>query len=198
MAELNPAHVSAYELTIEPGTAFARHAASGRLDLPTEDGAEGHFDALQRGLASIGYERYEVSNFARLGKQSLHNTGYWTGSEYLGLGMGAHSLQIDRVAIRRSNPRALKTYLEAPTLADAVERLEPEAHLRERLFLALRTRLGVEIAELRWQFLGLDIAAELSRLQSLVADGLLEPDPEMIIPTSRGLDLADLAASRLW
>src|SRR5207247_1683803 len=81
-------HVSAYTLTYEPGTPFHAWRASGRLRAVEEDGEAAMAEAALERLAAAGYARYEVSSFARPGFASRHNTSYWDGSDYLGLGAG--------------------------------------------------------------------------------------------------------------
>jgi len=89
---LGPEHISAYELTIEPGTAFHALHARGRLaGLPDEEAALAMWELRDRLLSRAGYERYEISNFARPGFRCRHNLNYWRRGEYLGLGAGAHS-----------------------------------------------------------------------------------------------------------
>lgn len=196
-------HLSAYHLTIEPGTAFARRVKKGRLTIPDDDTAFDMLERLVERAEAMGFERYEVSNFARPGLRSRHNTLYWTGAEYLGLGVGAHSLHIsgDAGVIRRANPRNTAAYLEAPGEPASVERLGPREHLVERLFLGVRTREGLDFAELRRQFDGavdptlLDNAE--AKLEGFVSRGLLERIGATFVPTHRGLDVADALADRL-
>src|SRR5439155_1715088 len=98
---LGPEHVSAYTLTYEPGTPFHAWRASGRLRAVDEDGEAAMAEAALERLAAAGYARYEVSSFARPGFASRHNTSYWDGSDYLGLGPGAHSFSAEPAPGRR-------------------------------------------------------------------------------------------------
>lgn len=101
---------------------------------------------ISEALAGAGFARYEVSSFAREGGESLHNSAYWVGDEYLGLGVGAHSLRIDGgVATRRANARSLKRYLEGRAQPPELERLSPEEHARELVMVGLRTAAGVDL-----------------------------------------------------
>lgn len=84
VAELGPEHISAYSLIIEEGTPFAER----KLDLPDEDTEYEMYEAAARILAEYGYEQYEISNYARKGRECRHNVGYWTRQDYLGFGLG--------------------------------------------------------------------------------------------------------------
>src|SRR5439155_44210 len=98
---LAPEHVSAYALTYEPGTPFHAWRASGRLRPVDEDGEAAMAERTVERLAAAGYERYEISSFTRPGFASRHNTSYWDGSDYLGLGAGAHSFSAEPAPGRR-------------------------------------------------------------------------------------------------
>src|SRR5690606_8979709 len=90
IAELGVTHLSAYTLTIEPGTLFGEVARRGRLPLASDDGMADAFFAIEEALRPFGLEHYEVSNYARPGDESRHNVGYWRGRDYLGLGCAAY------------------------------------------------------------------------------------------------------------
>lgn len=143
---LDPEHLSAYSLTIEEETPFARRAARGRLHPLDEEEEAEQYEWTVRQLVGAGYEHYEVSNFARPGRRSRHNWGYWTGAEYLGVGPSAHSF----LAGRRSwNATDLDTYLEcvesgAPPCVGA-EDIDALTALRERVWMGLRTVEGVSL-----------------------------------------------------
>jgi oxygen-independent coproporphyrinogen III oxidase len=197
-------HLSAYHLTIEPGTAFWRRRERGRLTLPDEDDSFEMLERLIDHCERLGIERYEVSNFSRPGCRSRHNTLYWTGAEYLGLGVGAHSLQIEEGSpvARRANPRQTAAYLEGVGRPDEVEHLSAAAHFVERLFLGIRTREGICLDELHHQF---DAALEpgwLARAEALLdemaASGMLERADDRLLPTHQGLNLADALAERIF
>ena len=91
VTDLNPEHISAYSLIIEDGTPFGEKYGSeeGRKLLPDEDSEREMYHETKRFLRDCGYERYEISNYAKPGRACRHNIGYWTGLPYLGLGLGA-------------------------------------------------------------------------------------------------------------
>ncbi len=149
-------HLSVYELTWEPGTGFARRQAAGLLQ-PWEDGTLARVSSeVVSWIAAEGFERYEISNYARPGGRAVHNSAYWRGDAYLGLGVGAHSLQIapdGDAAIRRANTRATRTYLTHGWRRDeVVETLPPATHLREVLMTGLRTSDGPALTDLARRF----------------------------------------------
>jgi oxygen-independent coproporphyrinogen-3 oxidase len=142
--------VSSYLLTIEPRTPYARQEARGIRRGVDDDEAVSLLDTLDAALSAGGLTRYEPSNSARWGRWSKHNLLYWRGGEYLGLGMGAHSMRRapDGGARRRAATRDLKRYLGDPLLTDFTEDLSPSTHLAERVFLALRTRFTLDLKSL--------------------------------------------------
>lgn len=145
-------HLSAYELTFEPRTAFTVARDRGRLTAWDEESLAGCFDESEALLAGEGFERYEISNFARPDGRSRHNSAYWGGDDYLGLGPGAHSLTVDGaagVAVRRANGRSTRRYLEGGEVAFESETLDAETHLRELLMLACRRVAPLDLDALR-------------------------------------------------
>jgi oxygen-independent coproporphyrinogen-3 oxidase len=141
---LQPEHVSAYALTVEPATALGRKVAAGRVPPPDPDVLADMYDAACQMLGAAGYEHYEVSNWAKPGRRCAHNLGYWEGRPYLGLGAGAHSYRDGR---RWWNVRAPLRYAtevgagRAPVGGE--ERLTDDDRRLERLLLGLRVADGV-------------------------------------------------------
>lgn len=136
-----PEHLSAYGLTLDPGS---RWGATGVDGLPAEETVVSQYWALVRAAAARGFEHYEISNYARSGFRSRHNLVYWQAGEYLAAGPGACGFTGD---VRYGNTRALTRYcsaLEEGTLpVEYAERLTPRQRLAERLILGLRTADGV-------------------------------------------------------
>jgi oxygen-independent coproporphyrinogen-3 oxidase len=192
----DPEHVSAYELTLEPGTPFAAAAAKGRLALPDEASAAAMLEQVEARLSAAGYRRYELSNFARPGCESVHNRRYWERRPVLGLGMGAVSTDPSDAAhahgVRRFNPRELARYLADPGAPAEVEVLTPPVARGEAMFLALRTARGVDAAGFAREFGAAPrhfFGPEIARLRD---DGLLEEgDAGDLRLTPRGRMLAD-------
>ncbi len=156
---LKPEHISIYNLIIEEGTPFYKLCSSGRLQLPDEDTAVEN-DVITRELTThYGYERYEVSNYAKPGFACRHNYGYWSDVPYLGFGLGAASCLNHT---RWSNLRALQSYLELnmdaeaavgfPTLHEGVTALSRTAQMEEFMFLGLRRVAGISEVEFTSRF----------------------------------------------
>ena len=141
--DLGPEHLSAYELTIEPGTAFHARQARGELGgLPDEETALRMWEMRDTALAGAGYERYEISNFAKPGFACRHNLNYWRRGDYLGLGAGAHSLLEGKRFWNQARPDVYAQNASDPTAN--IERVdEPEKALGESLMLGLRVKEGV-------------------------------------------------------
>jgi oxygen-independent coproporphyrinogen-3 oxidase len=148
---LGTEHISAYGLTAEGGTALGRRVELGRVRMTDDDSyAEEYLSAVDL-LAEAGYSHYEVSNFARPGRESRHNWHYWDGSPYLGVGPSAHSLL---GGWRFWNVSRWDAYRRAASGGDPLrqgrERLEAGQERLERLWLALRTRQGLALDDRAW------------------------------------------------
>lgn len=147
LLEFNPPHISAYSLTIEPKTRLGKQVELGRIAPPEDDKVAGHFDIINQLFSSQGIERYEVSNYSLPGKEAIHNSNYWEHENYLGLGPGAHSFWWDDKAERWENEQDLRKYLRDEDHPER-EVLSLKQLAEERLMMGLRTKKGVEIAEL--------------------------------------------------
>ncbi|MGC8834630.1 MAG: radical SAM family heme chaperone HemW [Armatimonadota bacterium] len=189
---LHPEHISAYALTIEPGTPFWRRREKGKLQLPNED-EELEMERLAEGmLCSGGYERYEVSNYAKPGYRSRHNQMYWRNWPYLGFGAGAASYWDGERRINIKQPSAYARVVGRGRLPVAeAERLPPLKAAGEMLMLGLRMLEGIDSADVKRRF-GVDVlsafASEVERMKTL---GLLQVDGTRLKLTPRGLLLAN-------
>lgn len=140
-----PEHISAYSLIVEEGTDFYRWQEEGKLDLPGEDADRRMYHLTKKLLAEKGYERYEISNYAKPGFACAHNCGYWKRTEYLGLGLGAASLLKN---VRFHNTESLEKYLENPCGCREDEHvLTAGEQIEETLFLGLRLTKGISEKE---------------------------------------------------
>lgn len=185
LVALAPDHVSVYALTIEPGTPFGQMRLAGRLSVDADVQAA-MYDAAIEVLEGAGYEHYEISNFARPGQRSRHNQIYWTGGEYLGLGVGAHSRRLlaGGASERFANPSRYEAWLAAQGEVAMHETLDAAATRREAAWLGLRMRDGV----LR--------GALPSPPDDLVRAGLLEEQGDRVRLTRRGLAHHDAVGAR--
>lgn len=172
---LGPMHVSAYLLTVEPGTCLAARIARGEIAGPPEDQAVAEYEWVSERLYAAGFRQYELSNWARPGYECRHNLLYWTGGDYIGVGPAAHS---HHQGTRWGNFQSLDKWAEALskgwTPIDVTEQLPPERAARERLVMWLRLVDGVanEAFRAATGWTPEQIAGD--EIRSLVARGLLE------------------------
>lgn len=155
LLSFDPPHISAYSLTIEPLTRLGKQVELGRLRPPDDDLVSDHVDMVTSRLSEAGLERYEISNFAKPGKEALHNSNYWNHRNYLGLGPSAHSFWKGVDSARRwNNQPDLKYYLSAkPTeYRDVEDELNQNELAEERIMLGLRTKWGVSLHELEKEY----------------------------------------------
>ena len=205
--ELSPEHISAYQLSIEEGSALAKMVADGRYVEASEEQCRRQYDILCRCLGRSGYHHYEISNFAKPGFEAVHNSAYWRRAPYIGLGPGAHSLtgnvrswnsqelphrqqdetsscNPDRISSCNPDSTSCQTSSRNPsgklaTYSRNFETLSPEDIRVERIMLSLRTDKGLEAAEL-YSLAGRAV------INSLLSEGALEKQGGSIrIPESR-------------
>jgi oxygen-independent coproporphyrinogen-3 oxidase len=182
-------HVSPYQLTIEPTTAFGRAFGRGALVPPDEDTAASLYETTQSVLEAAGFEAYEVSNHARgEAARSAHNLHVWRGGDYLGLGPGAHGrLTLDgtrTATVANKNIAAYVAGVSAGTPWADIERMDPGAADEERVLLGLRTVEGVDRRVL--ERLGRGPA-----LDGLIDDGFLVQRGQRVVATGAGRPVLD-------
>jgi oxygen-independent coproporphyrinogen-3 oxidase len=179
-------HLSVYELTIEERTAFGQRVRTGRLVPLDEDALTELYIQTHDALTAAGFEHYEISSYARPGKRAVHNSLYWRGEPFLGLGVGAASLALapDGSAERSTNPRRVADYL-ARVVPERTSITAAEM-AADRAWLGLRTSDGVSEDAL---------APEI--VAFLVGEGLAERRSGRICPTLRGFLMADRIAARI-
>jgi oxygen-independent coproporphyrinogen-3 oxidase len=190
-----PPHLSAYQLTLEPNTLFARYPPN----VPDADAAAEIEDAVHAELAAAGYERYEISAFARSGRRCKHNLNYWHFGDYIGIGAGAHGkLSFHDRVVRTARYKQPKAYLESVARGNAVqeERVLTAQDLPFEFMLnTLRLTGGFDL-RLFTERTGLPVTAVLTAMQAAQAKGLLMRDHARAWPTPHGLrflnDLTEL------
>ncbi len=196
-----PEHVSAYQLTIEPGTPFERAARRGQLALADEDEAIRMLERTAERLEAGGLARYELSSFARPGRMARHNRRYWERGAVLAIGVGACSYEPPSAAaphgVRRANLRSLDGYLARigagePADAEPPERLDAASARGEAAFLALRTIAGLDADRFRAEFGAPPRRFWPDVIDQLVGAGLLHEEPSGDLRlTPRGILLSN-------
>jgi oxygen-independent coproporphyrinogen-3 oxidase len=195
---LEPEHISTYSLTIEEKTVFGRWTVSGKLKPEPDETAAQYLELLMTTLQAKGYEQYEVSNFAKPGLYSVHNSSYWKQEAYLGVGPGAHSFNLhSRQFNVRNNPIYLKA-LEEGRIPAEVEILTREDKINEYLLTTLRTQWGADLTYLNKQFNYPLVEQNYTYLHQLMEARLIFIEHDILYLTGKGKLLADKIASDLF
>ncbi|MBP3609705.1 MAG: oxygen-independent coproporphyrinogen III oxidase [Lachnospiraceae bacterium] len=192
---LEPEHISSYSLIIEEKTPFYDWYAEGKekeADLPDEETDRAMYVYTKERLAEAGYERYEISNYAKPGFESRHNSSYWTGQEYLGVGLGASSLFTNA---RYHNETDLLTYVEeteaGKDVRREIERLVEAERMEEFMILGLRRMCGISRMEFQNRF-GRPLETVYgSALKKLKVQGLITVEGDRVALTETGIDVSN-------
>ena len=190
LLDVKPPHVSLYGLTVEPGTPFERAHAEGTLSTPSSDLWRRMYDRIVNTLEGHGWERYEVSNFARTGHRAVHNEAVWRGGYYAGLGPGAHGFRPG--GERTIGPRDLDQWLDAPE--STVDTPSPHDSAIDRILSTLRHTDGLDLAALRTDS-GFDISSHV--LDSLLETGSVTLTDQHLQLAHHAFPLADGVVRRL-
>ena len=192
-------HVSAYALTIEPGTAFGHRLQKGTFRAAPDEFVATQFEMLLAAMSAHGYEQYEISNFCRPGRESRHNGNYWRGVPYLGLGPSAHSYDgHNRQFTLANNPQYVAAVLERGEVPITLDLLTPTDRANEYLLTTLRTARGCDLAHLRTHH-GLDLSATRAvYLAQLQANGWARLQHDVLTLTDAGKLLADQITLELF
>lgn len=201
VVRLKPNHISAYSLIVEPQTPFyeaykadleKQEAGLPTEILPTEDEVYRITKLTQQYLANAGYQQYEISNFAQPGFECMHNIGYWTRENYIGLGLGAASLLNN---VRYTNTSDLHAYIEGELRVEEMP-VSRKAQMEEFMFLGLRMNEGVTRQQFEDVF-GIPIEGIYrDALEHLKEEKLLEITAGRIVLTEKGQDLSNYALSQ--
>jgi oxygen-independent coproporphyrinogen-3 oxidase len=184
--DLQIQHISAYHLTYEEGTPLYKKKKKGSLIPVDEEMSNQLFDILIDRLSAAGFEHYEISNFARSGFQSRHNTSYWNGTHYLGIGASAHSYN------GFSRQWNKKTLLPDYWTSDCeVEILDEKTKYNDFVITRLRTMKGIDLSELAALFDESQKTYCLQQAQKPIAYGLLQCEDNYLRLTRKGIFVSD-------
>lgn len=190
---LSPEHLSAYSLIVEEGTVLCNRLERGEIDVPGDDDVIDMQRAALEKLEVAGYHRYEISNFARPGRECRHNIVYWERGEYLGVGCAAHSMM---KGVRFENPRSLEEYLSGVLRENEVA-LSREDEMEETLMLSTRMTRGMDLEKYSRDF-GVDFLKEHRRAaEKLTGLGLIEIADNHLRLTRSGLELQNAVVVEL-
>ncbi|MCU0471776.1 MAG: radical SAM family heme chaperone HemW [Bacteroidales bacterium] len=190
-------HLSAYHLTIEPGTVFGKMKEKGLLEEIEEEESNSQFNILIEKSAAAGFIHYEISNFGKPGFFSVHNSNYWKQASYLGLGPSAHSFN---GYSRQWNVRDLKKYIKSVNEGKPVfeiEELDAKTRFNEYIMTSLRTMWGIDLeyVEKNFEKEGYDYIINLSG--KFMNYGLMKQEKNTLVLTNQGMMISDNIISEL-
>lgn len=201
IAGLSPDHVSCYGLTLEEGTPLFDACAAGSIAIPNDDAAADLLDIAAAWLKGMGLHRYEISNYAKPGHESLHNLIYWSDMPYIGVGAAAHSYDPD-ACLRSWNVKGVDEYeglvASSGTAQEASEAITVERAMSDALILSLRTSKGASIQLIEQRY-GAKFGSEaLNALAWAKANSMLEVGEEGTATlTDRGIMLSNSLFAKL-
>ena len=187
VAALSPEHISSYGLTVEEGTYFFTH--KDELDIADGDGQARLYEILGEYLTSKGYKKYEISNFAKEGRESRHNMRYWKQKDYLGFGVSAHSCFEGE---RFGNSRDIDAFLRGEDITEERVELDFEERRREYIMLGLRLADGIDIEEYRRRF-----GEAFPSVEKFVKGGFMTEENGRIAFTEKGFLISNAILSEL-
>ena len=195
---LNVPHISSYALTVEEKTALSSFIKKGTIKPLDEALAQAHFNLLVSETNTQGFVHYEISNFGKPAYFSKHNTSYWQGETYLGIGPSAHSFNKTQRSWNIANNQKYIQSIEKGILPSETETLSAKNRFNEYIMTGLRTIYGVSLAKIKSDF-GLDTHASLVKnAAKFIEQDLLEIKNNTLLTTSKGKFLADGIASDLF
>ena len=191
-------HLSCYALTIEPRTALADMIRKKKA-APTDDEKTAlDFELLMKRAGEVGFEHYEISNFARDQKYSRHNTSYWQRKKYLGVGPSAHSYNGDSRQWNVSNNQQYIRSLKENIIPFEIEELSESNKFNEYILTSLRTMWGIDISLMEKEFSHLRKEELLGQIQNFIKEGMIMPAGNNFILTNEGKFFADRVAREMF
>ena len=196
--ELDVQHISAYSLMFEPDSKITKLMESNRLEPLDEDVAADMFELLSTRLISAGYEQYEISNYAKQGFHSRHNSGYWHGMRYLGLGPSAHSFDGENRWYNIAHTIKYNAYFvdrheiqDAKCVIRNIEILTEDERFNELVFTALRTKIGLDLQLIRLRFGDMCCDRLLRQAQKYIDAGNMHMSNNRLALTHSGIYISD-------
>jgi len=198
LIQLHIPHISSYAMTVEPATALSTFIKKGEQKAMDEGQSAAQFLILMEQLKEAGFEHYEISNFAKPGSYSKHNSNYWEGVSYLGIGPSAHSFNGESRQWNISNNAKYIDQIQHGKIPSEIEVLTKENRINEYIMTSLRTSKGMDLNKIKDQF-GSDYANEIkNNLEPLTEKNWILMNEELITLTTDGKLFADHIASELF
>lgn len=196
-------HISSYALTVEPKTVLDSFVKNGKYPEPDETEAKEHFNILMEETSKNGFVHYEISNFGKPDYFSKHNTSYWLGKKYIGIGPSAHSFNNTHRSWNIANNANYIKNIQLGNLPNEVEKLTKEDQFNEYLMTGLRTIWGVSLTKIKQDFGDVLYKKLITNSQKFINEKLLlitvsKTGNEVLKTTQKGMFLADGLASDLF
>jgi len=196
--EFETPHISAYSMTVEPRTILASAIKRGK-DVPMNDEqAASQFITLTEQLNKNGYDHYEISNYSQPGRHAVHNTNYWRGVPYLGIGPSAHGFDGSLRHQNIANNAQYLSRLGEGQLAEEVEELSSYDQFNEYIMTSLRTMWGTSLEKLERDFGKLFLSDTMRHIQPFLEKGWIRKEAGILLLTEEGKLFADHIASELF
>lgn len=196
--ELNVPHISSYALTVEPKTELDSKIQKGKLENVDEEKQERHFKILCETLAENEFIQYEISNFGKEGFFSKHNSNYWKGRQYLGVGPSAHSFDGKNRSWNIANNSIYLKSLKENIIPNQVEILSENERFNEMIMIGLRTIYGIDLNKIRQEFPSDFYSDLMKEIQPYLDENLIRIENDKVLLTEKGKFLADGIASGLF
>lgn len=198
LLKLGIPHISSYSMTVEPKTALAMFIAKGKEKAMNESQSSEQFLILINQLTEAGFEHYEISNFAKPGMYSRHNSNYWEGVKYLGIGPSAHSFNGESRQWNIANNHRYMSEIQENKIPAELEFLTPENRINEYIMTSLRTSKGMNLDLIAEKF-GSDYSNRIrNELEVFLEKNWLSISDKKVILSLEGKLFADLIASELF
>ena len=196
--ELKTPHISAYSLTVEPRTALANAIQKGKQSGLDDEQSAAQFSTLNHHLTKAGFEHYEISNYSLPGCYAIHNTNYWRGVPYLGIGPSAHGFSGATRYLNIANNAKYLAALSNSTLPETIEELSVTNQFNEYIMTSLRTQWGIDLTKITADF-GKDFTQQtLVNAATFMEDGKLIKHNQKITLSETGKLFADGIAVELF
>jgi oxygen-independent coproporphyrinogen-3 oxidase len=196
--EFQTPHISAYALTVEPRTALASAIKKGKQTPVNDEQSASQFITLIDKLRAGGFEHYEISNFSQPGKYAVHNTNYWRGIPYLGIGPSAHGFDGQTRYLNIANNAVYLSDLQAGNLAETIEELDEYDRFNEYIMTSLRTMWGTSLRKITADFGKVFLTETLKNSEPFIEKKWLANQNDHLILSADGKLFADHIASELF